>query len=71
MTVISDEYLYLFNAVTDAVRALDRLRADLLEAQRRAEELYLERDDSSQAPCGGKTVDLSGEMEYNTTVKAP
>lgn len=42
MTAISKEYLLLFNAVTDTERTLFQLREALLEAQRRAEELYLE-----------------------------
>lgn len=42
MTAIPKEYLLLFNAVTDAERALAQLRDALLEAQIQAEELFLE-----------------------------
>ena len=43
MQDISKEYLLLFNALTDTEEALQRLRGELLEVQRRAEELYLSR----------------------------
>ena len=42
MTVIPKEYLLLFNAVTDAEQTLAQLRETLLQAQRQAEELFLE-----------------------------
>ncbi|MCI9003002.1 MAG: hypothetical protein HFG03_09265 [Oscillibacter sp.] len=42
MTVISKEYLLLFNIVTDTEKSLAQLRETLLEAQRQAEELFLE-----------------------------
>ena len=42
MTVLSKEYLLLFNAVTDAEQTLAQLRETLLQAQRQAEELFLE-----------------------------
>ena len=42
MTALSKEYLLLFNAVTDTERSLALLRENLLEAQRQAEELFLE-----------------------------
>jgi len=51
MSAISKEYLLLFNAVTDAEQTLDRLRETLLEAQRQAEELFLEGTDGSDAPA--------------------
>ena len=35
-------YFALFNAVTDAVNALERVRELLLSAQQEAEELFLE-----------------------------
>lgn len=41
MEPIPKEYLLLFNAITDAQESLDRIRAELLCAQQRAEELYL------------------------------
>ncbi len=50
MTAISKEYLVLFNAVTDAVRALDQLREALAVAQRQAEELFLEGTDPAPEP---------------------
>jgi len=52
MTAISKEYLLLFNAVTDAEQALDRLRGALVEAQRQAEELFLEEPDEDEVPSG-------------------
>ena len=42
MSAISKEYLLLFNTVTDAERSLAQLRETLIEAQRQAEELFLE-----------------------------
>ncbi len=51
MTVLSKEYLLLFNAVTDAERTLFQLRESLLEVQRQAEELFLE-EDGGDAPPG-------------------
>lgn len=51
MTAITKEYLLLFNAVTDAERALARLRETLLEAQRQAEELFLEESGGDESPA--------------------
>ena len=42
MTPLSKEYLLLFNTITDTERSLAQLRETLLEAQRRAEQLFLE-----------------------------
>lgn len=50
MTAISKEYLLLFNAVTDTERALSRLRETLLEAQRQAEELFMEESGADDPP---------------------
>ncbi|MCI9644996.1 MAG: hypothetical protein HFF97_09820 [Oscillibacter sp.] len=44
MSTLSKEYLLLFNAVTDTERALSQLRDALLDAQRQAEELFLEEE---------------------------
>lgn len=44
MYEITEEYLLLFNAVTDAENTLLRLREDLISAQQRAEELYIGGD---------------------------
>lgn len=52
MTAIPKEYLLLFNAVTDTERSLAQLRETLLEAQRRAEELFLEGSDEDDPPAG-------------------
>ena len=52
MTAIPKEYLLLFNTVTDAERALAQLRETLLEAQRQAEELFLE-EAACEDPPGG------------------
>ena len=46
MQKIPKEYLLLFNAITDAEESLHKLRANLMEAQRRAEDLYIAGDDS-------------------------
>ena len=43
MAAIPKEYLLLFNALTDAEHTLSQLRETLLEAQRQAEELYVEK----------------------------
>lgn len=50
MTLLSKEYLLLFNAVTDAEHTLALLRESLLEAQRQAEELFLEEDSGDNPP---------------------
>ena len=52
MTVIPKEYLLLFNAVTDAEQTLAQLRETLLQAQRQAEELFLE-EAACEDPPGG------------------
>ena len=52
MQKVSREYLLLFNAITDAEETLDRLRAELMEAQRRAEELFLEAEQEAPAEKG-------------------
>ena len=49
MKTISKEYLLLFNALTDAEEALRKLREQLMEIQRQAEELYLEGTDAPEA----------------------
>ncbi len=40
---MTKEYLVLFNAVTDAIKALQDLQLALMTAQLTAEELYMER----------------------------
>ena len=45
MEHLTPEYLCLFHAITEAIEELDRLKADLMAAQRRAEELYVGRTD--------------------------
>ena len=50
MAAISKEYLLLFNTVTDAERTLAQLRRTLLEAQRQAEELFLEAPGQEDPP---------------------
>lgn len=42
MKPISEEYVLLFNALTDAEETLQQLRARLIAAQQQAEDLYLE-----------------------------
>ena len=46
MQKVSQEYLLLFNAITDAEESLCRLRARLMDAQRQAEELYIAGNDA-------------------------
>lgn len=48
MEHLDPEYLCLFHAITEAIEELERLKADLMAAQRRAEALYMERTDK---PC--------------------
>lgn len=48
MKPIPKEYLTLFNAMTQAEESLNQLRADLIAAQQRAEELFL--DEGSSTP---------------------
>lgn len=51
MQTITREYLLLFNTLTDAEETLHTLEARLMEAQRRAEELFLEHTDpGTQSP---------------------
>lgn len=45
MQSIAKEYLLLFNTLTDAEETLHRLESRLMEAQRQAEELFLEHTD--------------------------
>lgn len=42
---MTKEYLLLFNAVTDAIKALQNLQITLMTVQQQAEDLYLERTD--------------------------
>ena len=42
---MTKEYLLLFNAVTDAIKALQDLQLALMTAQQTAEELFLECTD--------------------------
>ena len=48
MQFLSEEYLLLFNALTDAETTLAQLQAALMAAQQRAEELYLQRTESDE-----------------------
>ena len=49
---MTKEYLLLFNAVTDAIDALETLRQTLIKAQCAAEEIYISQDDASSQPVG-------------------
>ena len=51
MLNIPREYLLLFNAITDAEESLRRLQLSLIEAQRRAEELFIENEDAPAPPA--------------------
>lgn len=46
MSDITQEYLVLFRAVTEAEQTLEQLRQRLMEAQQLAEELYIDREAS-------------------------
>lgn len=48
MKELSDEYLALFNAITDAEQELQKIYAQLIYAQRRAEEIYLSESDDNE-----------------------
>ena len=50
MQTISKEYTLLFNAMTDAEETLAHLRQTLIDAQRQAEELYLEQEVGGSIP---------------------
>ena len=43
MEPITKEYLLLFNTITNMEPTLETLRRELIDVQRQAEELYLER----------------------------
>jgi len=49
MRNISQEYLLLFNAITDAEESLARIREDLMAAQQQAEDLFVEEEAASPA----------------------
>ena len=49
MQELTKEYLFLFNTITRTQQELQRLEEALLQAQRTAEELYLERTDDPAA----------------------
>lgn len=40
---LSNEYVCLFNAVSDAIKELESLRLKLIFAQQQAEEIFIER----------------------------
>lgn len=42
---MSREYTLLFNTITDLIERLEALKDDLMNAQRKAEEMYMERTD--------------------------
>ena len=46
---LTKEYLFLFNTIIRTQQELQRLEEALLQAQRTAEELYLERTDDPAA----------------------
>ena len=47
METLSREYVFLFNTIARTHQELQRLQETLVQAQRTAEELYLERGDTS------------------------
>jgi hypothetical protein len=40
---MTEEYILLFNTITDALKTLEDLRTELIHAQQQAEELYISR----------------------------
>ena len=40
---MSEEYILLFNTITDVLETLDSLRKQLIEVQQQAEEIYISR----------------------------
>ena len=48
MNITTEEYTLLFNAVTDAIEDLEALKETLIQAQRQAEEIVINR--SGQTP---------------------
>lgn len=40
---MTKEYTYLFNAVTATIKELEEIKAALIAAQQKCEELYMER----------------------------
>ena len=40
---MSEEYILLFNTITEALETLDILREQLMEAQQKAEEIYISK----------------------------
>ena len=40
---MSEEYTLLFNTITDALETLDTLRNQLMDAQQKAEEIYISK----------------------------
>ncbi len=55
MEKVTKEYLLLFNAITDAEETLRRLQGELMMAQQRAEELFLDSGDGTgPGDCRGR-----------------
>ena len=52
MNTLTKEYTLLFNTITDAEEALRQLSLTLMEAQRQAEELFLEAEQEAPAEKG-------------------
>ena len=40
---MSEEYILLFTAITDALETLEKIRCELMQAQQQAEEIYISR----------------------------
>ena len=49
MNEITEEYLILFRAISQAEQALEELRSRLMDAQRLAEEVYISREEPEVA----------------------
>ncbi len=49
METLSREYVFLFNTIARTQQELQRLQETLVQAQRTAEELYLERGEGPAA----------------------
>lgn len=69
-------YTILFNAVTDAIQALDRqdfgqARALLVQGQQQAEDAYIAEAEASQAPKGDVEITpvLKGDEETTPVLR--
>ena len=56
MQMIPEEYVVLFNVITEAEEALHTLQEKLIKAQQLAEDIYINREETeSDAPAAGNS----------------